>query len=221
VTAHRNQEPPSLLLDRPDVPLELKQACERMMQKRPEDRFQTAEAVRATLAAWLDRHPGAGQLPRPLLVAANSASQGGARYSIAPAHSDEPPPPPLPVPPPVTASFQDTDLNLQRATVRMPAAGPGPAVTESHVLAGGVAGGGYAPSPSDVLMAPPVIAPPVQQVAKVTSQHVTPVVPRGSSPLRQMLHPNSPASVSSKLWIVLISALVTVAILLVIASASR
>jgi serine/threonine protein kinase len=63
------QVAPSILVDRPDAPAPLVAICTRMMEKRPEDRFQTACEVVTALGRWLAQervmtHSSArGQMP--------------------------------------------------------------------------------------------------------------------------------------------------------------
>ncbi len=53
---HQNEEPPSILDDRPDAPEDLLVICRRMMAKLPDDRFQTADEVAHALRAWMTVH---------------------------------------------------------------------------------------------------------------------------------------------------------------------
>ncbi|MGI9430458.1 MAG: serine/threonine protein kinase [Bythopirellula sp.] len=50
---HQVESPPSVLKDRPDIPPTLLHICEKMMAKKPEDRYQTAGDVATRLADWL------------------------------------------------------------------------------------------------------------------------------------------------------------------------
>ncbi len=54
--AHQQKEPPSIRIDRPDTPDDLVNLCKKMMQKRPEDRHQTAADVAHDLEMWLIEH---------------------------------------------------------------------------------------------------------------------------------------------------------------------
>lgn len=59
---HQVESPPSVLKDRPDVPPTLLHICEKMMSKKPEDRYQTAGDVAERLAEWLaDRGQDVGE----------------------------------------------------------------------------------------------------------------------------------------------------------------
>jgi serine/threonine protein kinase len=54
--AHQIQEPPSIFEDRPQAPPGLVEICQRMMAKKPEDRFRSAEEVAIALVEWADRY---------------------------------------------------------------------------------------------------------------------------------------------------------------------
>ena len=50
---HQTEDPPSVLVDRPDVPPTLLHICEKMMSKSPDDRYESAEDVSERLTTWL------------------------------------------------------------------------------------------------------------------------------------------------------------------------
>jgi len=54
--AHQTRKPPSVRFDRADVPEDLLEILERMMAKKADDRFQTADDVSKALSVWLIRH---------------------------------------------------------------------------------------------------------------------------------------------------------------------
>ncbi len=54
--AHQTRQPPSVKRDRPDTPDAIITILNRMMAKKPEDRYQTAQEVADVLAAWLVSH---------------------------------------------------------------------------------------------------------------------------------------------------------------------
>lgn len=251
MTAHRHDEPPSLLVDRPDAPAALVAICQRMMKKSPGDRYASAEEVRRALAAWLESESAAGRVDaQALAVAARATPRGGAHGAQAPAGpsssgasrsgviggatSDLPPPPPE-MPPPFTSALQDTDLNLHRATIKMPTTGgaatpvPNP-LTESHVLrlgAPGTAGGSASGSGP---LAPPVIAPPLSDsfvlaAPPIERPHGTPVAPsqRPASSLAIAKRPqvSSWRKSPQRFWVVLISTMIITALMLLIATSSR
>jgi len=49
---HQSSEPPNVAQLRPDVPAELAAVCRKMMAKKPEDRYQTAQEVVEALSRW-------------------------------------------------------------------------------------------------------------------------------------------------------------------------
>ena len=53
---HQMESAPSILIDRPDVPPTLVHIAEKMMSKKPDDRYQTAGDVAVRLAEWLADH---------------------------------------------------------------------------------------------------------------------------------------------------------------------
>ena len=55
IVKHQTQMPPSILRDRPDCPPELVKLCERMMQKKVEDRIRSCREVAESLEGWLER----------------------------------------------------------------------------------------------------------------------------------------------------------------------
>ncbi len=52
---HQTQMPASVFNDRPDAPAELVDICNRMMDKSPDTRYQTAAEIGKALNGWLDR----------------------------------------------------------------------------------------------------------------------------------------------------------------------
>ena len=52
---HQKQPPPSILLDRPDAPDDLIEICMKMLAKKPEGRYQSADEVAKVLTDWLWR----------------------------------------------------------------------------------------------------------------------------------------------------------------------
>ena len=51
--AHQKTPPPDINLERPEVPADLVAICDKMMAKKPDDRYQTAQEVADALADWL------------------------------------------------------------------------------------------------------------------------------------------------------------------------
>lgn len=56
ISKHQNQMPEDVLKDRPDCPRDLADICIKMMQKKPQNRYQSAREVAAALSAWLVKH---------------------------------------------------------------------------------------------------------------------------------------------------------------------
>lgn len=56
--AHQTRRPPSIKYDRPDIPEELLAIVEKMMAKKPGERYQTAADVAEALGRWLVDHGG-------------------------------------------------------------------------------------------------------------------------------------------------------------------
>ncbi|MEZ5949919.1 MAG: serine/threonine-protein kinase [Planctomycetaceae bacterium] len=54
--AHQTRQPPSIKVDRPDIPDSLLAIVEKMMAKRREERYQTARELADALTAWLSEH---------------------------------------------------------------------------------------------------------------------------------------------------------------------
>lgn len=62
---HQNEMPASIVDDRPDAPAELVQICEKMMAKKPEDRYQSALEVRQAMLNFLASRSGAKRPAAP------------------------------------------------------------------------------------------------------------------------------------------------------------
>ncbi|MCA8987520.1 MAG: serine/threonine protein kinase [Planctomycetaceae bacterium] len=56
--AHQTRQPPSIKVDRPDIPDSLLAIVEKMMAKKREDRYQTARALADELTRWLSDNAG-------------------------------------------------------------------------------------------------------------------------------------------------------------------
>ncbi len=54
--AHQTRQPPSVKQNRPDTPTEIVTILDRMMAKKPDDRYQTAKEVADILGRWLVQH---------------------------------------------------------------------------------------------------------------------------------------------------------------------
>lgn len=53
---HQKKTPPPIANERPDVPQDLIDICDRMMAKKPADRYQSAAEVADAMAEWLEQH---------------------------------------------------------------------------------------------------------------------------------------------------------------------
>jgi serine/threonine protein kinase len=155
MTAHHRDTAPSVLVDRPDAPPELVAICQRMMEKSPRKRYQTARDVAEALSRWLDDERAAGRLA--------GKAEGGTR---SPKTHGQP-------------SAGDTHVNLQE-TAKIERTGARPS---SHVFAPlpessrGVA----RTSESDVLVPPPPPMPPVVPPPRDSERApVLPVAPRAA-----------------------------------------
>ncbi len=130
MTAHQQQLPPSVLIDRPDAPAALVAICRKMMEKSAQNRYQTASEAYQALSDWLQSEAAAGN------VAATAATVHGAadRRGFEQAGLHEQPKstanlvsgsasdlyrvhPDLPQ---ASSPLTDTDPNLHRATVKIP-----------------------------------------------------------------------------------------------------
>ncbi|HCS52844.1 MAG TPA: hypothetical protein DIW81_14835, partial [Planctomycetaceae bacterium] len=54
--AHQTRQPPSIKVDRPDIPDSLLVIVEKMMAKKREDRYQTARELADDLTRWLGQN---------------------------------------------------------------------------------------------------------------------------------------------------------------------
>jgi serine/threonine protein kinase len=58
IAKHQSQTPADIRVDRPDCPAELVRICQRMMRKKPSERFQSAQEIADVLEAWLESEKG-------------------------------------------------------------------------------------------------------------------------------------------------------------------
>jgi serine/threonine protein kinase len=70
IVKHQTQNPVDILKERPDCPRELADICSKMMQKKPEKRFQTAREVANILRLWLERQSNPDAAREPLDLSA-------------------------------------------------------------------------------------------------------------------------------------------------------
>jgi serine/threonine protein kinase len=117
--AHQKTPPPDISQERPEVPSDLVAICDKMMAKKPAQRYQTAQEVADTLADWLIAHghgsslSGSGSWPaagtsRHGLPVARREPAGKAGHGATLARPD------------VEISPADTMADLGRSTVKGP-----------------------------------------------------------------------------------------------------
>ncbi|MEX0712954.1 MAG: serine/threonine-protein kinase, partial [Pirellulales bacterium] len=113
---HQVEQPPGILIDRPDAPAELVAICARMMAKSPDKRYQTAGHVSEALTEWLISR---GNDALRLDHARRQASTGPAAEvskSLPPGHA----------PAPDTSALTDTGRIHDRPTVKGPSSQSSP-----------------------------------------------------------------------------------------------
>src|SRR5262249_27594660 len=122
---HQQQLPESIFTDRPDAPPPLVAICRRMMEKSPENRYQSAAEVQHALTAWLESEAvfgKTGKLPATLQQYLGSATReyrdpGGSKANLISGST-----PDLPAQPPVaglSAAWRDTESQLGLPTVKI------------------------------------------------------------------------------------------------------
>ena len=132
---HQKQPPPSILLDRPDAPNDLVQICLKMLAKKPEGRYQSADDVAKALTEWLVARgqavtsEGGGLSSGKLVKAAAAEALARVTHSSPPRQppkSRTPPqresspgsPPSLPLLPTRAPSLVDTSPGFEHPTVK-------------------------------------------------------------------------------------------------------
>jgi serine/threonine protein kinase len=225
ITAHQRQMPPSLLSERPDAPQALVHLCERMMEKAPSKRPQTAADVQSTLRTWLASEVATGRVGKRSVAAAATSSEaresdaGGSGSSLLFRSG---------------ASLTDTDSNLHRATDRIPppiaAELTGSAASQSHVFGTDLARYGGA---SNTPLPPPLVAPPPRapsdalQPAAVGPQAMSGNVPAvgvslsASGPTRSVPRPSTRSAGARMLGTFLLTALILGALLFALFALGR
>lgn len=88
--AHQTRKPPAVTESRPDCPASLKDILEKMMAKRPEDRYQTAGEVSETLSRWLIENASGEWKQRHLMLVASLCGVEALQPKSAPAAEPAP-----------------------------------------------------------------------------------------------------------------------------------
>ncbi len=117
--AHQTRRPPSIRYDRPDIAEDLLAIIDKMMAKKPGERYQTAADVADVLGRWLVQHGGATwRETHPALVAKFAGLEAVTRPQ---------PPAPVVTNPPVAAAekatpkFESPQLDLTAETAKIAA----------------------------------------------------------------------------------------------------
>lgn len=181
--AHQTRRPPSIKYDRPDVPEDLVAIVEKMMAKKPGDRYQTAADVAETLGRWLVDNGGQEwREAHPALVAKYAGLNAVAR----PAGPVSKPAKPVPAPEPKpSVMYESPRLNTNDEAIVMDDESPKPVVERSV---------------EPVVTRPEPVAPkPARDSARATvvaknSADVT----RRAAPLRTS--PSTPVVIARRQW---------------------
>ncbi len=163
-TAHQQQVAASVRLDRPDAPLALVSMCQKMMEKAPQDRYQSAREVLDALSAWLDQEQNAGRFVPAACGPTSSGDIDSAMRDTAP-------------------NLQKTD-RLLRESLRGEVLGAG-ALSDVIAPPGATPPPAGATSGSDVLsMPPPPPVPPIVPPPRDAQRApVSPVAPASQTPV--------------------------------------
>jgi serine/threonine-protein kinase len=151
MTAHHRTTAPSVHVDRPDAPPALVAICTKLMEKLPEDRFQSAPELATALKLWLQAERAAGRLPAGAAedeTTSNTSSERG---------------------------LGETDVSLNE-TAKIDRARARASRPSSHVFAplDEVRYGERQPGESDVLTPPPPPTPPVVPPPRHASEMSSP-----------------------------------------------
>ena len=102
--AHQTRQPESVQKDRPDTPESLMTILQKMMEKKPADRYQTAKETSEALSRWLGEHGDTDWRERnPYLASTNSVSGTGSGVLNGPGSGKSAPPAAVAAPPAVPA----------------------------------------------------------------------------------------------------------------------
>ena len=162
MNAHQRQTAPSIAAERPDAPAALVAICQKMMEKTPERRIQSAREVAEALARWLEAERQAGRLPP-----GKGAEPDGVNAAA--------------------VSWGDTDHNLQD-TARIVRLAKERGGASSHVFSNADARSKPTSleSESDVIVPPPPPTPPVAPPPRDAQRVAVPTVhPTAHVPLER------------------------------------
>ncbi len=237
MAAHQQRVPPSVLLDRPDAPVALVAICHRMMEKSPLNRYQTASEAQRALRGWLDNEAALGRAPRAAVAGLTRGGGGPPARSRGPSKanliSDSAGDLPLSSLDLnyATRGLTDTDPNMQRATVKLPAASGRSAHDSKSAASAASESSTMRPQPPPVVAAPPsppsraeieTVAPPVQLPDAVpiliherADDIEVPMIPDVTEQWLQQAHKASHAS--SWPWVIVLCTLVAAAMIAAIA----
>lgn len=123
--AHQTRKPPSVKYDRPDAPDELLAILDKMMAKRPADRYQSAADVTDALSRWLIEHAAETWKQRHVNLVA--------KYAKAAVPAEIAPPPTPAVPPPVAAR-SSVKPAVEEPEIHVPAADEPPVYVAASKL---------------------------------------------------------------------------------------
>jgi len=126
VLAHRQAQAPAIELERPEVPEGLLSICAKMMEKRPENRYQSAREVEQALRGWLATRPTlavanySGTLTAHRGERTDAERPASSAFPLSGSHSEIDPNEGPPSQQSATWTGHDTEPNLHRVTVTMP-----------------------------------------------------------------------------------------------------
>ena len=109
LVGHVSQQPVPIDEKRPDVPADLVAIVDRMMAKKPADRFQTAEEVTELLRRWLVRHADKQWIRKNPGILRGAGDGGGEAASLPPSSESS-----TPAPRSVVPASSTIDINFQK-----------------------------------------------------------------------------------------------------------
>ena len=109
LVGHVSQQPAPINEKRPDVPADLVAIVDRMMAKKPADRFQTAEEVTELLRRWLVRHADKQWIRKNPGILRGAGDGGGEAASLPPSSESS-----TPAPRSVVPASSTIDINFQK-----------------------------------------------------------------------------------------------------------